>query len=46
MLPLMEDIDCLYRMTPPILHRDITPGNIMFSRGKLQLIDFGLHGRF
>lgn len=41
MLPLMEDIDCLHRMTPPILHRDITPGNIMFSRGKLQLIDFG-----
>ena len=39
--PLMEDIDCLHRMTPPILHRDITPGNIMFSRGKLQLIDFG-----
>lgn len=41
LLPLMEDIDCLHRMTPPILHRDITPGNIMFSRGKLQLIDFG-----
>lgn len=41
LLPLMKDIDCLHRMTPPILHRDITPGNIMFSRGKLQLIDFG-----
>ena len=39
--PLMEDIDCLHRMTPPILHRDIAPCNIILSRGKLQLIDFG-----
>ena len=41
LLPLMEDIDQLHRKNPPILHRDITPGNIMLSRGKLQLIDFG-----
>lgn len=41
LLPLMQDIDCLHRMTPPILHRDITPGNIILSRGKLRLIDFG-----
>lgn len=41
LLPLMRDIDCLHRMTPQILHRDITPGNIILSRGKLWLIDFG-----
>lgn len=41
LLPLMEDIDRLHKMDPPILHRDITPGNIMLSHGKLRLIDFG-----
>lgn len=37
--PLMEDTDRIHQKW--MLHRDITPGNIMFSRGKLWLIDFG-----
>lgn len=41
LVPLMEDIEKLHQMDPPVLHRDITPGNIMLSHGKLRLIDFG-----
>lgn len=37
--PLVEDPDQMQKKW--MLHRDITPGNIMFSRGKLWLIDFG-----
>lgn len=37
--PLVVDPDKMQKKW--MLHRDITPGNIMFSRGKLWLIDFG-----
>ena len=37
--PQKEDPDRMHQKW--MLHRDITPGNIMFSRGKFWLIDFG-----
>lgn len=30
------------KLTPPIIHRDVKPSNIMLCRGKLYLIDLGI----
>ncbi len=31
----------LHRMVPPVIHRDITPKNIILNEGKAFLVDFG-----
>lgn len=42
-MQLAEIVDYLHSRTPPVIHRDITPDNLVFdsSTGILTLIDFG-----
>lgn len=40
---LLDVLDYLHSHSPPIIHRDIKPGNLKLSgRGRLILLDFGL----
>ncbi|MBI4850266.1 MAG: protein kinase [Acidobacteria bacterium] len=42
LLELADILEYLHKQTPPIIHRDIKPQNLMrHARGKLLLIDFG-----
>jgi serine/threonine protein kinase len=46
-LAIAEVLDYLHKQTPPIIFRDIKPGNIMIeSSGSVKLIDFGIAKRF
>ncbi len=39
---ILETLDDLHRMAPPVIHRDIKPGNIVRTDdGKVMLVDFG-----
>jgi serine/threonine-protein kinase len=38
LIEILESVDYLHKQNPPIIHRDLTPSNI--------LIDFGINGRF
>ena len=43
---LAEAIACAHRSNPPVVHRDIKPGNILFDvSGRALLCDFGIAGR-
>ena len=40
---LLDTLDYLHSQDPPIIHRDIKPGNLkLTSRGNIVLLDFGL----
>ncbi len=44
MIAVLEILAYLHELTPPVLHRDIKPGNMIreFKSGKIILVDFGL----
>lgn len=43
LLPVMHMLEELHKRNPPILHRDIKPGNIILTPGQAAvLVDFGL----
>ncbi|HYJ92815.1 MAG TPA: serine/threonine-protein kinase [Pyrinomonadaceae bacterium] len=43
MRELLDGLDYLHSQNPPIIHRDIKPGNLKItSRGNIVLLDFGL----
>lgn len=40
---LLDALDYLHTLNPPIIHRDIKPQNLkLTSRGKIKLLDFGI----
>src|SRR6478672_379391 len=42
-IELLDTLDYLHSQDPPIIHRDIKPGNLkLTSRGNIVLLDFGL----
>lgn len=41
-LNCLSALDCLHKMTPSLIHRDIKPGNILISDIGAKLADFGL----
>jgi serine/threonine protein kinase len=42
-IELLDGLDHLHSQDPPIIHRDIKPGNLkLTSRGNIVLLDFGL----
>jgi eukaryotic-like serine/threonine-protein kinase len=43
-LTLLEIVEYLHKLSPPILHRDIKPANIIRDErtGRIKLVDFGL----
>ena len=42
-IAISDALNYLHTLTPPVLHRDIKPGNIRItSRGEVYLVDFGL----
>ncbi len=42
-LEILDALNYLHNQTPPIIYRDMKPGNIMLTKeGKLKIIDFGI----
>ncbi len=42
MLQILEALNYLSSLDPKIIHFDLKPQNIMFSNGKIKILDFGL----
>jgi len=43
MAQLLDALDYLHNLSPPIIHRDIKPQNLKLNnRGKIKLLDFGI----
>lgn len=44
---ICDALECLHSQTPPIIHRDIKPGNIIVasSGGRVVVVDFGIFKR-
>lgn len=45
-LQILEILRYLHAQQPPILHRDLTPENLVFARQAIVLIDFGAANQF
>lgn len=44
---IMEVLDYMHRLTPPMIYRDLKPGNIMITdEGEIRLIDFGIARKY
>ncbi len=43
---LCDILAYLHGQKPPIIHRDIKPGNIIINDGKIMLIDFGISRKY
>lgn len=39
---ILEALDYLHTREPPVIHRDIKPGNILIKGGRFHLADFGI----
>jgi hypothetical protein len=47
MAQLQKILTCLHGMSPPVVHRDLTPDNVMLRpNGSIALIDFGAANEF
>ena len=43
LVPILDALDYLHTLNPPIIHRDIKPQNVRITpRGKVCLVDFGI----
>lgn len=45
-LQILEVLACLHNQNPPILHRDLTPENLVLAKDAIMLIDFGAANEF
>ncbi|HEY9712364.1 MAG TPA: serine/threonine-protein kinase, partial [Chroococcales cyanobacterium] len=45
-LSILEILSTLHEMQPPILHRDLTPENLVLAKDRIVLIDFGAANQF
>ena len=45
-IQILEVLQAMHNQDPPILHRDLTPENLVLSAGKIMLIDFGAANEF
>lgn len=43
---ILDILDTLHSQDPPILHRDLTPENLVVARDRIVLIDFGAANQF
>lgn len=45
-LQILEALGCLHAQNPPIIHRDLTPENLVLDKDEIKLIDFGAANQF